>query len=151
MKYLNTDKTIVLCNGSSVSKGHRLWVELGIDAAEAAGQIAPYVEEVPNKKGAAKATRDAAINSNIEVLGAIWDIDEISYGIMSKIVGSVDRNPQLEGQIRAWILADNTTRETTAADLRLVMDAHVQRMDDVYSQYGLWLNGDMSQEFEVVI
>jgi hypothetical protein len=42
MKYLNENKSMVLVEGKSIPRGHRLWYELGIDKSEEAGEIEPY-------------------------------------------------------------------------------------------------------------
>lgn len=50
MKYLNTEKTLVLVDYQSVPKCHRLWDELNIEAAEEAGEIKLYSEPAPTKQ-----------------------------------------------------------------------------------------------------
>jgi len=146
--FCNKEKSLVNKDSITVPRGHRLWSKLGIDAAEAAGEILPFVED-EDKKGAAKATRDAAINSPITVMAAVWDIDGKARDNINEAINSVDRQPEKESESRYWILADNSVRATTADDLRYVMNAYVDRMDNIYSQYGQWLAGDMAEDFIV--
>ena len=147
--YTDEEKSAVIKDGSVIPRGHHFWSKRGIDTAEAAGEILPFVEDLPSKKDAAKATRDAAINSNIEVLGVLWDIDGKARDNINEAINSVNRQPEKEGDSRYWILADNSVRPTTASDLRQVMNAYTARLDGIYAQYGLWLSGDMSEDFTV--
>ena len=149
MRYESASMESVIIGSSTITRGHRLWYKLGIDVAEAAGEIAPFVGEDEDKKGPAKAARDAAINSPITVMAVVWDIDGKARDNINEAINSVDRQPVKESESRYWILADNSVRPTTADDLRYVMNAYVDRMDDIYNQYGLWLSGDMLSDFVV--
>ena len=82
-------------------------------------------------------------------MDAVWDIDGKARDNINEAINSVDRQPEKESESRYWILADNSVRPTTADDLRYVMNAYVDRMDNIYSKYGQWLAGDMAEEFIV--
>jgi hypothetical protein len=82
-------------------------------------------------------------------MAAVWDVDGKARDNINEAINSVDRQPEKESESRYWILADNSVRPTTAADLRQVMNAYVLRMDSIYTQYGQWLAGDMEDDFIV--
>ena len=42
IRYIDEEKSAVMSGSSFIPRDHRLWSELGIDAAEAAGDIAPF-------------------------------------------------------------------------------------------------------------
>lgn len=50
MKYLNEEKTLIQLGNMSTPKGHRLWHELNIGAAEQAGKIELYIEPESTKQ-----------------------------------------------------------------------------------------------------
>jgi len=97
----------------------------------------------------AKNNRDAFIENNIEVFGASWQVrsqdrDNIRFAVeTSRAMG--DNAPESIG----WILADNTVRQTTAADLEMVMLAYAMRMSAIFANYTAWRAGNKSHPFTI--
>ena len=150
LRYSDSEKGgVVLDGGAYIPRGHRFWTERGIDNAEAAGRISPFAVEEASNKAVAKAARDAAISSPIYVMGVVWDVDLSARDNINEAINSASRQPEKELVSRGWILADNSIRQTTANDLREVMNAYAARMDDIYVQYGAWLAGGMGSDFIV--
>ena len=48
MKYTDESKDAVQHKSMYIPRGHRLWIELGIDKAEEGGEIDPYIEPLPS-------------------------------------------------------------------------------------------------------
>jgi len=101
-----------------------------------------------NRK-AAQQLRDNTINSDISVLGAVWQVDEKARENIRVAIDYAVRNG-FEAENRGWIMADNSIRISTITDLRSVMDAYTQRMDSIFGQYAVWAAGDMLTAFVVV-
>jgi len=97
----------------------------------------------------AKKLRDSIIESNVEVFGASWQVrsqdrDNIRFAVeTSRAMG--DNAPESIG----WILADNTVRQTTAADLEMVMLAYAMRMSAIFANYTAWRAGNKSHPFTI--
>jgi len=96
----------------------------------------------------AKYKRDTIINSPITALGVSWDIDEKSRDNMRSAIEAAERNALPADTTIGWILADDTVRQTTTADLMQVLNAYAYRMQSVYEAYTTWLEGDMETAFE---
>lgn len=94
----------------------------------------------------AKNLRDSHINSPITVFGVQWQIDASARENMRDAIDYATRTDQMSAQ-RGWILADNSSRATTATELQQVMDAYVQRMDTTFAAYALWRGGDKTTAF----
>lgn len=99
-----------------------------------------------NLEKAAKEHRNEVKDSIIEAFGVWWDIDRTSRENIDNAIWSLSWYP--EGSVLGWILADNSVRPTTKADLEQVKLAYTQRLDAIYSQYREWRNGTRSQPFQ---
>lgn len=99
-------------------------------------------------KGLAKTLRDDIIESNIEVHGVFWQVhvtrDEprLNRAINTSTCDSMPGETTCE-----WILADNTLRPTTAAELKQVIVAKGYREGEVFAKYSIWRSGDMLTPF----
>jgi len=96
----------------------------------------------------AKHKRDTIINSPLTALGVSWDIDEKSRDNMRAAIETAERNALPADTTIGWILADDTVRQTTTADLMQVLNAYAYRMQSVFEAYTTWLEGDMETAFE---
>lgn len=97
----------------------------------------------------AKAVRDAAEVDNIEVLGVVWQVrDKDRMRMTEAILAAEVLNLPAETTVN-WILADNSLRPTTAADLRQVLAAYSLRVQEVFAAYTTWRAGPKSRPFEI--
>lgn len=98
----------------------------------------------------AKSYRDQFIDSNIEVFGVMWQVgtkdrDNITSAIDTAALLGANAPSGIE-----WILADNSTRQTTLADLQEVLIRHALRRLAVFQQYIAWRAGSRTQPFHYV-
>jgi len=98
----------------------------------------------------AKSYRDEVADSPITVLNVLWDINQQSRDNMRTAIETADRNNLPDETTQGWILADDTIRDTTAAELGQVLDAYAYRLQDVFTQYAIWMAGDKINEFQYV-
>lgn len=121
-----------------------------VEAAEPAFLALANDRVAASNRLAAQTLRDDFIESNIELFAVDWQIETESRDKMNAAIDYATRNDKL-AETRYWILADNTPRESTIADLEAVLDAYTLRMDNVFMQYGVWAGGDMLTPFEIVV
>ncbi|AUL97502.1 DUF4376 domain-containing protein [Vibrio vulnificus] len=95
----------------------------------------------------AKQYRDTLIESDIEVHGVWWQVAKKDRDNINEAVAYVTRNSLSMDLTRQWILADNSVRETTVAELAEVLDAYTERLDAVYRAYAEWRAGDKQDGF----
>lgn len=108
--------------------------------------IAEYHQEL------AKQDVDVWIESDIQLYDAIWQVNERSRNRIEAQLGLASRNSlDLSTTEIDWILADNSTRISTLAELGGVLDAYARRQSIVVSQYAVWRSGDLQQRFEAVL
>lgn len=98
-------------------------------------------------KQQAKTIRDKAIDSNITVFDSLWQVDSISEARMNRAITTASTLPPYTTV--DWILADNTTRQTTADDLKSVLAAKAFREQDIFAQYTAWIESNTLSPFEV--
>lgn len=96
----------------------------------------------------AKATRNSAISANITALDAEWIMLDDARDVR-KVLQDAEITSALDTDSVMFRLADNSWRETTLADLKQVLSAHVARKRDVWAQFNAWDSGDKSAPFEV--
>lgn len=109
----------------------------------------PEVEQPPTKEqleAQAKVTRDAAVSANLIVLGVEWQCLNDAVDIR-KVINDAETIGVSEVETEMFRLADNSWRETTLAELRQVLAAHVVRKRDVWAQFGVWDAGDKNEPF----
>ncbi|MCG6268268.1 hypothetical protein [Vibrio furnissii] len=88
------------------------------------------------------------IESNLPLFDVIWQVNERSRGRMEVQLGRAARNGlDLSSTKIDWILADNSTRETTLAELGQVLDEYAKRQTNIVNQYVTWRDGDRQQRF----
>lgn len=88
------------------------------------------------------------IESDLSLFGETWQVDERSRGRMEVQLGRAARNGlDLSSNKIDWILSDNSTRETTLAELGQVLDEYAKRQTDIVNQYVTWRDGDRKQRF----
>lgn len=100
----------------------------------------------------AKATRDTLISANIAVesvqSSAEWQMLDDARDIR-KILQDAEITNATDTDSVMFRLADNSWRETTLAELKQVLAAHVARKREVWAHFNEWDSGDKSQPFEV--
>ncbi|KJY84833.1 hypothetical protein TW81_02235 [Vibrio galatheae] len=109
----------------------------------------PEVEQPPTKEqleAQAKVTRDAAVSANLTALGVEWQCLNDAVDIR-KVINDAETIGVSEVETEMFRLADNSWRETTLAELRQVLAAHVVRKRDVWAQFGAWDAGDKTEPF----
>lgn len=146
-------------NAAQLPRNHPDWTAWGIDVLETEGKILPYVddeddshltedEKIHRRREDAKVTRDLTIESPITALGGSWQVhvirDEprINRAINTAKAANYPADFQIE-----WILTDNTTRPTTAAELQQILVAKALREKDIFDQYKVWLADGMIDDF----
>lgn len=105
--------------------------------------------ELLRRQELAKITRDATVDSDIEVFGVDWQVDSAARDRMRSIIETAVRSNSPPEKTRAWILSDNSIRMTTAADLGEVLSAYSFRMESIFAQYKQWRDGSMTSPFTV--
>lgn len=98
---------------------------------------------------AAKKLRDDLIVSDIEVFGALWQVDDKGRDNMTRAINFLEVNNLPPETTQAWILSDNSIRMTTAAELTAVLSAYTLRMGDAFTAYATWRAGDQLIPFSV--
>lgn len=141
-------------------RNHQYWVDWGIDVLEEAGEIKPYGHFDPvvipkteeelalEMRENAKFVRDEAIESNIQKHGEWWQVHVIND---EPRINRAIRTAEIENlpveTTADWILADNSIRPTTAAELAQVLVAKSRREQDVFNQYKSWAILGMTEPF----
>jgi hypothetical protein len=97
----------------------------------------------------AKVDRDAIIESNINVNGVEWQVDRLNdEPRIKRAVRVAEFNDLPDTTELTWILADNSLRTTTIAELKVVLTAKAYREKDVFAQYTQWRAGSMATKFK---
>ena len=97
----------------------------------------------------AKATRDKAIDENINVLDATWQVDHTSRDRMRETINVAHDLAYPPEATVPWRIADNTYRDTTADELKQVLAASAQRMSVIFQQFGAWEDSSSTEEFTI--
>ena len=109
----------------------------------------PTTEEIAeSNRIKAKTIRDNAVSENITVYDAEWQVANDAEDIR-KVIGDAETIDASEEDSVTFRLADNSWRETTLAELRDVLKAHIARKQDVWNQMAVWDFGDKQEPFEV--
>ena len=119
-----------------------------IDAPEIQAILnpAPTTERLEQQ---ASATRDAAIDADIEYNGVMFQANEKAEININRVLSEVYRNPELESETRQWRASDNSWHPLTPQDLRNIMSLKTQRMDEIFSQFTIWDSGSKDAPFEI--
>lgn len=96
----------------------------------------------------AKSVRDTAISANLTALDCEWQVLNDAEDIR-KVIGDAEIIGAGETETEIFRLADNTWRETTLAELRQVLAAHVARKRGIWAQFGAWDNGPKTEPFVI--
>ena len=108
----------------------------------------PTTKEIATRnQQLAKQVRDNAVSSNITVHDAEWQVANDAEDIR-KVIGDAETIDASEEDSVMFRLADNSWRETTLAELRDVLKAHIARKQDVWNQMAVWDSGDKQEPFE---
>ena len=97
----------------------------------------------------AKVIRDEAIDENIEVFDVMWQVDKTSRDRLRETINvASDTNQPVEATV-PWRLGDNTYRDSTAADLKMVLAARANRMALIFQAFSAWEESGSTEEFSV--
>ena len=97
----------------------------------------------------AKAARDQAIESNIALDGAEFDIDAKARDNIAIALRKAERMGYPDSEVRDWRLSDNSWRETTLGELKQLLVSYDERFELVWYQFNVWDSGDKTEPFEV--
>lgn len=97
----------------------------------------------------AKAARQDAIDSDITVNGVVWKVDSASLQDIKDAVSYADRNNISPETEQAWLLADDSARMVTRAELEEVLNAYAVRKQSVFLSYATWLESGALSPFTI--
>ena len=101
----------------------------------------------------AKELRDYTISSDL----IVEDLDGASFQCLDKavdiklVIDEAEMSGALETDSIAFRLSDNTWRDTTLAELRMVYLKYLERKREVWKQFAEWDQGDKTEAFEIVL
>ena len=98
----------------------------------------------------ARADRNAAENSDIEVFGVLWQVDAVARDRMRATIETAAATSAPPETLVNWILSDNTIRPSTTGDLQQVLIAYTMRLADIFQQYVAWMNSSSTEMFSYV-
>lgn len=95
------------------------------------------IEDVINfKREELKKVREEKISENLEVHGAMFQVREKDLENFEDIARAIRRKKKTEEDTRAWILADNSIKVFTYAQLLDVLDERALRKEKIFNIYG---------------
>lgn len=95
----------------------------------------------------AKTYRESCVSGVVNVFGVDWQVDKPGRDNINEAIAYAERNMLSGTETRSWILANNTLRKTTVDELKAVMDAYTERLDEVFTAYAKWRAGDKLEPF----
>ena len=96
---------------------------------------------------AAKEIRDEAEVADIEVFGVMWQVRDKDRARIQETIATAETLGAPPETTVNWILADNTTRLTTAAELKEVIAQHSLRRQGIFITYTMWRSSGMRKPF----
>lgn len=95
------------------------------------------IEDVINfKREELKKVREEKISENIEVHGFVFQVREKDLENFEDVARAIRRKKKTEEDTRAWILADNSIKVFTYAQLLDVLDERALRKEKIFDEYG---------------
>lgn len=95
------------------------------------------IEEVKEiKRQELKHIREIKISENIEVHGSLFQVREKDLENFEDVARAIRRKKKTEEDTRAWILADNSIKTFTYAQLLDVLDERALRKEKIFNEYG---------------
>ncbi|MDK4482041.1 DUF4376 domain-containing protein [Fusobacterium necrophorum] len=96
------------------------------------------LQAVKNKKREElKAIREEKIAENIEVHGSLFQVREKDLENFEDVARAIRREKRQLTDKRAWVLADNTIKEFTYAELLDVLDERAERKDKIFAKFAM--------------
>lgn len=83
-----------------------------------------------------KRIREQKISENIEVHGFVFQVREKDLENFEDVARAIRRKKKTEEDTRAWILADNSIKVFTYAQLLDVLDERALRKEKIFDEYG---------------
>lgn len=96
----------------------------------------------------ATATRDTEVSANITVHNVDWQMANDAFDVRAVIADAELIGATSEDTIQ-FRLADNSWRETSLAELKEILQAHIVRKQAVWNAFGVWDAGDKTEAFEI--
>lgn len=95
------------------------------------------LEAVKNKKREElKSIREEKIAENIEVHGSLFQVREKDLENFEDVARAIRREKRQLTDKRAWVLADNSIKVFTYAELLDVLDERALRKEKIFNEYG---------------
>lgn len=110
----------------------------------------PQAEITAINESSAKTARDTAEDELINVHGVDWQVADTDRNRMQETISTATRLGYPQDIEIGWILADNTARMSTKADLEAVLNAFSLRRQAIFEQYVVWRSGDKLQPFQYI-
>lgn len=96
------------------------------------------IEDVINfKREELKKVREEKISENLEVHGAMFQVREKDLENFEDVARAIRRGKRQLTDRRIWVLADNSVKEFTYAQLLDVLDERAERKDKIFAQFAI--------------
>lgn len=95
-------------------------------------------QAVKNKKREElKSIREEKISENIELHGALFQVREKDLENFEDVARAIRRKKRQLTDKRMWVLADDSVKEFTYAELLDVLDERAERKDKIFAQFAI--------------
>lgn len=96
------------------------------------------IEEVKKiKRFELKSIREEKIAENIEVHGSLFQVREKDLENFEDVARAIRRGKRQLTDRRMWVLADDSVKEFTYAELLDVLDERAERKDKIFAQFAI--------------
>lgn len=96
------------------------------------------LDEIKEKKrDELKYNREEKIAENIEVHGSLFQVREKDLENFEDVARAIRRGKRQLTDRRIWVLADNSVKEFTYAQLLDVLDERAERKDKIFAQFAI--------------
>ena len=89
------------------------------------------------KREELKSIREEKISENIEVHGSLFQVREKDLENFEDVARAIRRGKRQLTDRRIWVLADNSVKEFTYAELLDVLDERAERKDKIFAQFAI--------------
>lgn len=93
-----------------------------------------------------KVTRDSALSDVVTVFNVEWQCTDDASDIR-RVIHDATMINATDDTTTMFRLADNSWRETSLAELKQVLIAHIERKADVWAKFAEWDAGDKREPF----
>ncbi len=116
-------------------------------------ELNPFAGMTTEEKRAAlielgKQTRNSIeFNDTLEAAGAVWQVDNLSRERIKDAIYEMETQNVPDEATIPWILADDSVKNATKADLQSVLSAFNMRRQQVFLKYAQWISSGSMQPF----